>query len=203
MKLLILLVVVIGLVAIVQLAKVYQLTSSLRARREEDISEADNRLNGGLFLAFMVLFYASVIWLVVRYGDYALPSASLHGEAVDTLMVFNLAIIFAVFFLVNTLLFWFSAKYYYRPERKAHFFAHDNRLELVWTVIPSIVLAVLIAYGLSTWNQMTGAPAEDALRVEIYSKQFDWTARYPGNDQEFGLSNYNLITPTNPLGIVT
>lgn len=203
MKLLILLVVVIGLVAIVQLAKVYQLTSSLRARREEDISEADNRLNGGLFLAFMVLFYAAVIWLVVRYGDYALPSASLHGEAVDTLMGFNLAIIFAVFFLVNTLLFWFSAKYYYRPERKAHFFAHDNRLELVWTVIPSIVLAVIIAYGLSTWNQMTGAPAEDALRVEIYSKQFDWTARYPGNDQEFGLSNYNLITPTNPLGIVT
>lgn len=203
MKLLILLVVVIGLVAIVQLAKVYQLTSSLRARREEDISEADNRLNGGLFLAFMVLFYASVIWLVVRYGDYALPSASLHGEAVDTLMGFNLAIIFAVFFLVNTLLFWFSAKYYYRPERKARFFAHDNRLELVWTVIPSIVLAVIIAYGLATWNQMTGAPAEDALRVEIYSKQFDWTARYPGNDGEFGLSNYNLITPTNPLGIVT
>ncbi len=203
MKLLILLVVVIGLVAIVQLAKVYQLTSSLRSRREEDISEADNRLNGGLFLAFMVLFYASVIWLVVRYGDYALPSASLHGEAVDTLMGFNLAIIFAVFFLVNTLLFWFSAKYYYRPDRKARFFAHDNRLELIWTVIPSIVLAVIIAYGLSTWNQMTGAPAEDALRVEIYSKQFDWTARYPGNDGEFGLSNYNLITPTNPLGLVT
>ena len=203
MKLLILLVVVIGLVAIVQLAKVYQLTSSLRERREEDISEADNRLNGGLFLAFMVLFYASVIWLVARYGDYALPSASLHGEAVDTLMGFNLAIIFAVFFLVNTLLFWFAAKYYYRPDRKARFFAHDNRLELVWTVIPSIVLAVIIAYGLSTWNQMTGAPSEDALRVEIYSKQFDWTVRYPGDDDEFGLSNYNLITPTNPLGIVT
>ena len=203
MKLLILLVVVIGLVAIVQLAKVYQLTSSLRSRREEDISEADNRLNGGLFLAFMVLFYASVIWLVLRYGDYALPSASLHGEAVDTLMGFNLAIIFAVFFLVNTLLFWFAAKYYYRPDRKARFFAHDNRLELVWTVIPSIVLAVIIAYGLSTWNQMTGAPSEDALRVELYSKQFDWTARYPGADGEFGLSNYNLITPTNPLGLVT
>lgn len=203
MKLLVLLVVVIGLVAIVQLAKVYQLTSSLRARREEEISEADNRLNGGLFLAFMVLFYASVIWLVARYGDYALPSASLHGESVDTLMGFNLAIIFAVFFLVNTLLFWFAAKYYYRPDRKAHFFAHDNRLELIWTVIPSIVLAVIIAYGLSTWNQMTGAPSEDALRVEIYSKQFDWTVRYPGDDDEFGLSNYNLITPTNPLGIVT
>jgi heme/copper-type cytochrome/quinol oxidase subunit 2 len=41
------------------------------------------------------------------------------------------------------------------------------------------------------------------LRVEVYSKQFDWTARYPGADGEFGLANFNLITPANPLGIVT
>ncbi len=42
---------------------------------------------------------------------------------------------------------------------------------------------------------MTGEAADDALRVELYSKQFDWTARYAGNDGEFGLANYNLITP--------
>lgn len=203
MKLLILLVAILGIVALVQLAKVYQLTSSLRNKREEDISDADNRLNGGLFLAFMVLFYAAVAWLVVRYGDYLPPSASLHGEAVDTLMNFNMAIIFLVFFLVNTLLFVFASKYYHRKGQKAKFFPHDNRLELVWTVIPSIVLAVIIAYGLKTWNQMTGEAADDAIRVEVYSKQFDWTARYPGSDGEFGLANYNLITPTNPLGIVT
>lgn len=203
MKLLILLVVILGLVAIVQLAKVYQLSSSLRAKREEDISEADNRLNGGLFLLFMGLFYAGVIWCFVKYGDYLPPAASVHGEAVDQLMNFNLIIITAVFFLVNTLLFWFAAKYYHRKDRKAKFFAHDNRLELVWTVIPSIVLAVIIAYGLKTWNDMTGEAAEDAIRVELYSKQFDWTARYPGVDGEFGLSNFNLITAENPLGLVT
>ena len=136
MKLLILLVIVLGLVAAVQLSKVYQLSMSLRGKREEDISEADNRLNGNLWLAFMVAFYAGFIWLLVRYGDYAPPSASLHGEAVDWLMDFNMIIIFIVFFLVNTLLFWFSAKYYYRADRKAQFYAHDNKLELVWTVIP-------------------------------------------------------------------
>jgi cytochrome c oxidase subunit 2 len=112
-------------------------------------------------------------------------------------------IIIAVFFLVNTALFLFANKYRYDKTRKAKFFAHDNRLELIWTVIPSIVLAVIIIYGLRTWNEMTGEPAEDALRVEVYSKQFDWTARYPGADGEFGLANFNLITPANPLGIVT
>ena len=203
MNLLILLVVVLGLVAAVQLSKVYQLSISLRGKREEDISEADNRLNGGAFLAFMAVFYASFIYLLVYYGSYGTPPATEHGVAVDQLMNFNMAIIFTVFFIVNTLLFWFAAKYYYRADRKARFFAHDNRLELVWTVIPSIVLAVIIAFGLRTWNQMTGEAADDALRVELYSKQFDWTARYPGNDGEFGLANYNLITPMNALGIVT
>ena len=203
MKLLILLVVVLGLVAAVQLSKVYQLSISLRGKREEDISEADNRLNGGAWLAFMVVFYASFIWLLVRYGSYGTPPASEHGVAVDQLMNFNMAIIFVVFFIVNTFLFWFAAKYYHRADRKARFFAHDNRLELVWTVIPSIVLAVIISYGLKTWTEMTGEASEDALRVELYSKQFDWTARYPGNDGEFGLANYNLITPMNALGIVT
>lgn len=203
MKLITLLVVIAGVIALAQLAKVGQLTALIRNKKEEDISEADSRLNGSLFVVFMVLFYASFIWMIVRYGDYAPPAASAHGESYDTLMQFNMYIIMAVFFLVNTLLFMFANKYRYNKDRKAKFFAHDNRLELVWTVIPSIVLAVIIIYGLRTWNEMTGEPAEDALRVEVYSKQFDWTARYPGADGEFGLANYNLITPTNPLGIVT
>ncbi len=203
MKLITLLVVIAGVIALAQLAKVGQLTSLIRNKREEDISAADTRLNGGLFVAFMVAFYASFIWLIIRYGDYNPPAASAHGETYDTLMNFNMYIIMAVFFLVNTALFMFANKYRQDPNRKAKFFAHDNRLELIWTVIPSIVLAVIIIYGLRTWNEMTGEASEDALRVEVYSKQFDWTVRYPGADGEFGLANYNLITPTNPLGIVT
>ena len=203
MKLITLLVVIAGVIALAQLAKVGQLTSLIRNKREEDISAADTRLNGGLFVAFMVAFYASFIWLIIRYGDYNPPAASAHGETYDTLMNFNMYIIMAVFFLVNTALFMFANKYRQDPNRKAKFFAHDNRLELIWTVIPSIVLAVIIIYGLRTWNEMTGEASDDALRVEVYSKQFDWTVRYPGADGEFGLANYNLITPTNPLGIVT
>ena len=203
MKLITLLVVIAGVIALAQLAKVGQLTSLIRNKKEEDISDADTRLNGGLFIAFMVAFYASFIFLIIRYGDYNPPAASAHGESYDTLMNFNMYIIMAVFFLVNSVLFIFASKYRFDKARKARFFAHDNRLELIWTVIPSIVLAVIIIYGLRTWNEMTGDASEDALRVEVYSKQFDWTARYPGADGEFGLANYNLITPTNPLGIVT
>ena len=203
MQLLILLVVIVGIVAIGQLAKVYELSSRISGRREEDISHADTRLNANLFLVFLVVFFASVAYLYWAYGDYAPPAASVHGAAVDTLMSFNIWIITAVFVLVNALLFGFAWKYAYDKNRKATFFAHDNRLELVWTVIPSIVLAVIIIYGLQTWNVMTSEASADAIRIEVYSKQFDWTARYVGNDGEFGQSNYNLITPMNPLGIIT
>ena len=158
-KLLVLLVIILGIVAVVQLARVYELTATLRKKREEDISYADNRLNAFLMIAFMVAFYISFIWLMVKYGDFLPPSASEHGESIDTLMNINMVIIIAVFFLVNTLLFYFAYKYYYRKDRKAKFFPHDNRLELVWTVIPSVVLAFIIIYGLATWNQITGEAA--------------------------------------------
>jgi heme/copper-type cytochrome/quinol oxidase subunit 2 len=203
MQLLILLVVIVGIVAVGQLAKVYELSSRISGQREEDISHADTRLNANLFLAFVIVFFASTAYLYWAYGDYAPPPASAHGVDLDWLMSFNIWIITVVFVLVNSLLFYFAWKYAYDKNRKATFFAHDNRLELIWTVIPSIVLAVIIIYGLQTWNAMTGDVSADALRIEVYSKQFDWTARYAGNDGEFGQSNYNLITPMNPLGILT
>ena len=203
MKLLILLVTVVGIIALAQLAKIYQLSARLRGHREEDISEADTRLQGSLWIVFMFVLFGTTIWQFVRYGDYLPPSASLHGEAVDTLMGYNLALVIFVFFVVNALIFIFSFKYRFNKNRKAHFFPHDTRLEVIWTVIPSIVLAVIIIYGLQTWSEMTGEASDDALRVELYSKQFDWTARYAGDDDAFGSTNFNLITPLNPLGIVT
>lgn len=203
MKLLILLVTVVGIIAVAQLAKIYQLSARLRGHREEDISEADTRLQGSLWIVFMFVLFGTTIWQFVRYGDYLPPSASLHGEAVDMLMGYNLALVIFVFFVVNALIFIFSFKYRFDKNRKAHFFPHDTRLEVIWTVIPSIVLAVIIIYGLQTWTEMTGPASDDSLRVELYSKQFDWTARYAGDNDEFGSTNFNLITPLNPLGIVT
>ena len=69
MKLITLLVVIAGVIALAQLAKVGQLTSLIRNKKEEEISAADTRLNGSLWIAFMVAFYASFVWLIIRYGE--------------------------------------------------------------------------------------------------------------------------------------
>ncbi|MDG2426655.1 MAG: cytochrome c oxidase subunit II [Flavobacteriales bacterium] len=203
MNFLILLVVIVGIVAIAQLAKVSDLSVRLSGRREEDISHADTRLIGSMFVVFYLVLMGATVYLYRYYGNMLPESASAHGVDLDWLMNFNWWIITPVFVLVNGLLFFFAWKYAYDPNRKATFFAHDNRLELIWTVIPSIVMAVIIIYGLKTWAQITDAPSEDALHIELYSKQFDWSVRYPGADGEFGQGNYNFITSSNPLGLIT
>jgi cytochrome c oxidase subunit 2 len=204
MKLLILLVVVLGAVAIAQLARVYELTARLRNKREEDISPADNRMNGRLMWLFLVAYFAFFAWLVMAYGDKMLPvAASEHGVETDRLMDFNWVILIVAFVLTNVLLFVFAGKYIHSTERRAMWQPHNNKLELLWTVVPAAVLAVIIIMGLNSWNRITGPAGPDAVQVELYAKQFDWTARYPGADGVLGATDFRLINGTNPLGIVT
>lgn len=203
-KLLVVLVVVLGIIAVAQLARVYELTSSLRNKKEEEISHANNKFNAGMMLAFLVLFFGFFAYLVIEYADQMLPvAASAHGAQVDTLLDANWILVIAVFAITHILLLGFAAKYYHRPGTKATFFSHDNKLELIWTVIPSIVLFFFIFFGLKVWNDITEPASDDAIVVEIYSKQFDWTARFAGTDGKVGQSTFNLISATNPLGLVT
>jgi cytochrome c oxidase subunit 2 len=203
-KLLILIVVVLGILAIAQLARVYELTARLRGKREEDISAADNRMNAMLMWLFPVAYFGFFIWLVAAYGDKMLPlAASAHGVETDWLLNFNWIILLIAFVITNVLLFYFAGKYVFSKDRRAAWYPHNNKLELIWTVIPAGVLAVIIIYGLNTWNNITGPASPDAVVVELYAKQFDWTARYPGADGALGASDFRLINGTNPLGIVT
>jgi cytochrome c oxidase subunit 2 len=203
MNLFILLVLVLAIIAIAQLTKVYDLSRSLRNTREEEITAADNRLNANAWIVWMVAFFAGTIYLYVKYGDYLPESASEHGVAVDKLMSVNIWMITIVFFIVNYFLFTFANKYRFNPARRAKFFAHDNRLEMIWTLVPGVTMAFIIVYGLITWNNMTGAASPEAMQIELYSKQFDWTARYPGENKVFGAADFNLIGTTNGLGLVT
>jgi cytochrome c oxidase subunit 2 len=203
-KLLVVLVVVLGVIAVAQLARVYEITSELRNKREEEISHANNRFNAGMMLVFMVLFFGFFAYLAIAYGGELLPvSASAHGVEVDKLFTANWILITAIFVITNGLLFWFASKYYFRADNRATFFPHSNKLELVWTISPSIVLFFFIFFGMQTWGDITETASDDAIVIEIYSKQFDWTARYAGIDGQVGQSSFNLISSTNPLGLIT
>ncbi len=204
-KLFILLVVVLGVIALAQIMRVYELSSKLTDKKENEISNRDNRLNARLMLGFMAFLFIGFIWLMLKYGWTGRgDAASIHGKETDWLLNVNFVIVILVFFFTNALLFWFSFKYVKKPGVPAFFYPHNNKLEMVWTVIPAVVLAVIIILGLRSWNDATSAADPEAIRVELFSKQFDWTARYAGPDNVLGRYDYKLTDESkNPLALMT
>ncbi len=202
-NLLILAVIILGVVLLAQLTRVYELTSKLTGKKEYEVTDGENRTHANLWVIFLIAFFAFFIWLWAAYGDNLLTiAASEHGEAVDTLLWFNFAVIIVVFAITHILLVTFVYLYKGRKNGKADFITHNNKLELVWTTTPAIVLAVIIIYGISTWNDITSEP-ENPINIELYAKQFDWTARYAGEDNELGAFNFRMTSTNNPLGVIT
>lgn len=204
-KLIILLVIVLGIIAAAQLMRLYELSSKMRKEGEHDITKRDNRLNAGLMLVFMFILFGGFIWLMLKYGWVGRgEAASVHGHELDWLLNLNFVIIIAVFFLTNFLLFWFAFKYVKKPGVPAFYYPHNNKLEMVWTVIPAVVLAIIIIFGLRSWNEVTSAAPDEAVVVELFSKQFDWTARYSGEDNKLGKFDYKLTEDAkNELALMT
>lgn len=197
--------IVLTLILTFQLMRIYQLSSELKGRNTGIATQKDNRSQGRFMLLFVIGFFAFLIWNVYAFKDSLLPiAASDVGVTSDNVFNFNWVIIFIVFFPTTFLLFYYPFKYYGKENRKAFYYPHNDKLELIWTIVPSIVLTVIIIYGLNLWGKMTGPAEKDALKIQLYAKQFDFTARYAGQDTVLGKSDYRLIDDaTNPLGIDT
>jgi cytochrome c oxidase subunit 2 len=181
-----------------QIAKASEYVSVLKG--EEKTFLQNNRINAFLFIVFLVLGLAGAYWCNELFYDKTLlgkPAASEHGEKIDTMMWLTLGITGIVFFLTQILLFWFSWKYQYTEKRKAFYYPHNNKLELLWTVVPALFLTVLVGFGLYYWFGITKAAPKDAQVVEITGKQFNWLVRYPGKDGVLGRKNYRLTDASN------
>lgn len=182
-------------VAIWQMVKIFDL-AQVGASNTQVADDKDNRINGYLMIGFLIFIYAITIISFVYWGDQPLISnaASEHGPQLDNLMIISLVIIFIVQTVTQFLLHYFAYKYKGEKGRKALFYADNNLLEAIWTIIPVIVLAGLIIYGLFTWNNIMNIDTEDdPLVIELYAQQFNWKARYGGEDNTLGKANVRLI----------
>ncbi len=200
-NLLTLLTIVLALITGWRLMRVLELVRDLRDE-DEHITTKDNNFNGIAFLVFLVVGFAGMIWFTIDAKKYLLPvAASKNGALTDAYLYQNFALIMVVFFITQFLLFYYAWKYQYKKDRKALFYPDNHKLEFWWTVIPAVVLMGLIVYGLKLWISITGPAPKDAMVIEVYGKQFDWTARYSGEDNKLARSNFKLITDMNPLGV--
>jgi cytochrome c oxidase subunit 2 len=198
-----LLILFLGFLITFQIAKTSEYVGVLKGEKKN--FEHNNRINGFLMIVFLVLGLIGVYWCNELFrGKILGESASKHGEDIDRMMYITVAITGIVFFITQIILFWFAYKYQHSEKRKVFYFPHDNRLEVIWTVIPAIALTVLVGFGLFYWFRITGDAPKDALQVEITGKQFGWIYRYPGKDQVFGKKYYQNISDkdNNSLGLI-
>jgi len=181
-----------------QIAKASEYVSVLKG--EEKSFRQNNRVNAFLFILFLVLGLIGAWWCNEMYFKKTLmaqPAASDHGEKVDFMLWITFAVTGLVFLITQILLFWFAFKYQFTEKRKAFYFPHNNRLELIWTVVPAMFLTVLVGLGMFYWFKITGDAPKDSQLVEITGKQFNWLVRYPGKDNVFGRKNYRLTDASN------
>ncbi len=192
-------------VIIVQIGRVTELATKIRG--EEEMQLVINRRQANLSLIFMILFLVGCVVSAYMYKDWMLgygphKAASAHGDSLDRM--FNITLFFTgiVFVVTQILLFYFAWKYRGEKDRKAIYMPHDNRLEIIWTAVPAVVMAFLVINGLDTWNEVMADvdPNEEYIEIEATGYQFAWAIRYPGPDGKLGTKNYKLITGLNPLG---
>ena len=200
---LVILVIILFGVAVWQINKVFKLLQPAKSEDSEVATDKDNETQGYMMLAFVFFIYWILAYCFWKWGNVLLPvAASEHGLEIDQLMLITMVVIFAVGIVTQWLLHYFAFVYRGSKDKKALFYAENHRLEFIWTIIPVIVLAVLIIYGLFTWTDiMSFDEDDDPMVVELYAYQFDWRARYGGLDNTLGEANVRLIEGINQLGV--
>ena len=169
---------------------------------DKKIASGSNKINAALFVVWLVVMGGLMFWYSIKeWGNYEPPVASEHGVVTDNLFWVTMAVTGVVFLITHVLLFIFPYKYQYSEKRKAAFYPDNNRLEVIWTVVPGIVLAGLVISGWMAWSDITAPAPENAHVVEIMGYQFAWEVRYPGKDKVLGDYDYRLTTANNSHGI--
>lgn len=190
-----------GFLVTFQIAKASEYVAVLRG--EEKTRKQTNKINAFMLLAFLVFGLVGVFYCnATLKGRILGEAASDHGKHIDMMLYITLALTGIVFFITQIALFWFSFKYQEKENRKAFYFPHNNKLELIWTVIPAITLTILVGFGIFYWFKITGEAPKDAMVVEVTGSQFKWEFRYPGKDNILGKKYFKEISDAknNPLG---
>lgn len=119
-------------------------------------------------------------WLQLPEG------VSSYSGRIDGLFYLILWITGIVFVIVEGLLLFFLFRYRHREGRRATYTHGNNRVEVVWTIVPALICVILALLSRRTWADIKQSMPKDALAIEVTGEQFSWTIRYPGPDGRIG-----------------
>lgn len=204
---LIILVAVVLIIAVAFTAyRVAALVNVVKKGKEKNLEPYEVAKNNSwqaiLGILFLVIGMAAFFYFSITEADiYNLPISSEHGVVVEKLFAITMYITVFVFVVTHIFLFGFAWKYRHNKSNKATYYPHNTKLELIWTIVPAIVLAVLIISGLKEWNRVTGPAPDDSEIVEVMGYQYAWAFRYPGKDKQLGDYDFRMIDAINPVGM--
>ncbi len=113
-------------------------------------------------------------------------NASTFGVDIDWLFWTVYYITTFTFFAVQITLIAFLVMYRRQPGRRATYTHGNTALEIVWTIVPSLILVVLALISRASWASIKqNVPPTDFL-VQVTAKQFNWEIAYPGPDGKIG-----------------
>ncbi len=113
-------------------------------------------------------------------GSYWMPQVATDtAQSVDAMFYAILAISAVCFIGITAAVIYFVAKYRHRPGHKVEKTAsHNDALELTWTIIPSIVVAIIFVFGWKTYADMT-TPPKHAMEIIVTGQKWNWQFQYP------------------------
>ncbi|MGB0879958.1 MAG: cytochrome c oxidase subunit II [Chitinophagales bacterium] len=196
------------------IAKTIELSSIAKNGLKNDYVKS-TKVNAYLAMFFYIVGMIILVMTTISLAPRMLPeSASVHGVEMDKMFDVTLWVTGLAFLLTQTLLFFFVYFYRYNEDRKAYFFPHSNLLEMIWTIVPAVVLVALVFKGIGVWHNVFDfqqLDGKDPIVFEVTGKQFAWVLRYPGADGKLGpreithenINEFNAkYSLPNELGIV-
>ena len=158
------------------------------------------------FIAALVALFltlgASAYGAARTSGLWWMPdAASKSGVEIDQLTYFIYYLTGGVFILTQVVYIYFLVRYRARRGVPATYSHGDNRLELVWTAIPTAIFIGLWGYSNHLWwDVIHTEPPPDTMEIAVTAYQFGFTFQYPGPTGKLGRSDVKLISTDNIFG---
>lgn len=136
------------------------------------------------FFLLVPIFGVASFAVAPMYGWWLPVNISTFGHQIDALYVIILWITGIVFIGTQLALFYILYQYSKREGAKATYSHGDQKLEVIWTIVPSVVLLFIALAQLPAWIEIR-FPREQPdvpYHARVIGRQFEWRIIYPGPD---------------------
>lgn len=116
-------------------------------------------------------------------------ATGLSGEVVDRVFLYILIITVFLLCLITFLMVYFVIRYQKRRNPQPVDVHENIWLEIIWTIVPTLLVLTMFFYGLTGFNFLKRAP-EGAMKVKVIARQWSWLFEY-----ENGMRSAELRVP--------